>query len=98
MSYVPTKEFHIIYDSDEVITFKSFSITDIGITDSSGCTLDLMTQHLGEMSWKDITEYCENLQGGWRLPNLTELYILNKYRDEIGGFSSEVYWGLNLKS
>jgi hypothetical protein len=76
----------------EVITFKSFSSTDIGITDSSGCTLDVMTQDLGEMSWKDITEYCENLKGGWRLPNLTELILLEKYRDEIGGFSSEVYW------
>jgi len=82
-----------VYKSgNEVINFKSFRSIDIGIADSLGCNLDVMTQDLGEMSWKDAQEYCKNLQGGWRLPNLTELYILNKYRDEIGGFSSEVYW------
>jgi hypothetical protein len=44
------------------------------------------------MNWNDAKEACLTLGKGWRLPTKTELNILYKNRNKIGGFSDEFYW------
>ncbi len=36
---------------------------------------------------------CENLGKGWRLPTESELKIMYKNKDKIGGFANYFYWG-----
>ena len=45
-----------------------------------------------QMRWSDAKEACKTLGKGWRLPTKTELNILYKNKDKIGGFSDYFYW------
>ena len=45
-----------------------------------------------EMRYVDAIKECEVLGDGWRLPTKTELNILYKNQDKIGGFVHFVYW------
>lgn len=49
-----------------------------------------------KMSHYDANKACNNLILGtyddWRLPTLDELRIIYNHRNEIGGFSSDLYW------
>jgi hypothetical protein len=44
------------------------------------------------MEWGDAKNACAELGKGWRLPTKTELSLLNKSKDNIGGFAQSVYW------
>ena len=46
-----------------------------------------------KMNWQNAKKACEALGNGWRLPTRDEMYILNDYKDKIGGFASlGGYW------
>jgi hypothetical protein len=44
------------------------------------------------MNWDDAKKSCRALGNGWRLPTKTELNILYKNREKIGGFRDDIYW------
>ena len=44
------------------------------------------------MTWTQAIKSCKALESGWRLPTKSELNLLYKNKDEIGGFAPEVYW------
>ena len=54
--------------------------------------LEVMTEDLGLMEWKEAKKACENLGDGWRLPTKYELNLLYENKDKIGGFAISKYW------
>lgn len=44
------------------------------------------------MNWDDAKAACSKLGKGWRLPTKSELYILYKNKETIGGFAGFSYW------
>jgi hypothetical protein len=44
------------------------------------------------MNWDDAKAACAKLGKGWRLPTKSELYILYKNKESIGGFVGFSYW------
>ena len=55
--------------------------------------LEIMTEDLGQMDWREATKACADLGDGWRLPTKYELNVLYENKDEIGGFSNVTsYW------
>ncbi len=59
-------------------------------------SLEVMTEDLGKITWKEAKAAVENLGDGWRLPTIQELQFMYDKRDEIGGFkfkASDIwYW------
>ena len=54
--------------------------------------LEIMTEDLGQMDWREATKACADLGDGWRLPTRDELNILFENKDKIGGFANNLYW------
>ena len=54
--------------------------------------LEIMTEDLGQMDWREATKACADLGDGWRLPTKDELNILFENKDKIGGFALNGYW------
>ncbi len=54
--------------------------------------LEIMTEDLGQMDWREATKACADLGDGWRLPTRDELNILFENKDKIGGFANSYYW------
>ena len=54
--------------------------------------LEVMTEDLGEMKWGEAKKACKNLGDGWRLPSKSELNLLYKNKEKIGGFANSYYW------
>ena len=44
------------------------------------------------MKWPNARRACKALGSGWRLPTKSELNLLYKNMDKIGGFAPEGYW------
>ena len=44
------------------------------------------------MFWVEAVDACKALGSGWRLPTKSELNLLYKNMDKIGGFAPEGYW------
>ena len=44
------------------------------------------------MIWVEAVYACKALGSGWRLPTKSELNLLYKNKDKIGGFAPENYW------
>ena len=44
------------------------------------------------MFWVEAVDACKALGSGWRLPTKSELNLLYKNKDKIGGFAPENYW------
>lgn len=46
------------------------------------------------LSWYDAVNYCQNLEGGWRLPTKEELNVMYSELHEKGldGFAVDAYW------
>jgi hypothetical protein len=44
------------------------------------------------MNWDDAKKTSESIGDGWRLPNVSELNVLCKKKENIGGFSPGLYW------
>jgi hypothetical protein len=49
------------------------------------------------MTWSQAVKSCKALESGWRLPTKSELNLLYKNKDKIGGFGPEVYWSRSDK-
>jgi hypothetical protein len=45
-----------------------------------------------EMNFDKANIACNELGKGWRLPTFTELLLMYKNKDKIGGFMGDVYW------
>ena len=77
------------YTGDEksivVVNGKNVSTIKIG-------NLEIMTEDLGRMDWREATKACADLGDGWRLPTRDELNILFENKDKIGGFANLYYW------
>ena len=59
--------------------------------------LEVMRKDLGIMSWYDAKKACADLGDGWRLPTQTELKLLFKNRNKIGGFEYGGYYSSDYK-
>ena len=44
------------------------------------------------MKWDDAREVCKKLGKGWRIPTKSEINLLYKNKDKIGGFVKDYYW------
>jgi hypothetical protein len=44
------------------------------------------------MNYKNAISTCYRLGNGWRVPNISDLKILYKYKKQIGGFAQGYYW------
>ena len=44
------------------------------------------------LNWNEAKKACADLGSGWRLPTKSELNLLYKNWDKIGGFSNAIYW------
>jgi hypothetical protein len=74
-----------------VISFQGFSQTIIETVTNR--KLEVMSSDLPtEMKWDDAVKSCQNLGGGWRLPDSYELKLMYKNRYTIGGFKECSYW------
>jgi hypothetical protein len=71
-----------------IISFQGFSqsvkVKEIG--------LEVMTEDLGDMDWRDAKNACRNLGNGWRLPTKDELNKMYAHRNSIGGLNQYEYW------
>ena len=47
--------------------------------------LEVMTEDLGYMNWREAQNYCADLGDGWRLPTKDELNLLYENKEKIGG-------------
>ena len=55
--------------------------------------LEVMTEDLGEMEWKEAKKACADLGDDWRLPTKDELNLLYENKEKIGGFDEDFsYW------
>ena len=58
--------------------------------------LMIQKQDLGSAKWSTANEMCTNSRIGgysdWRLPTLSELAYMYTHREEIGGFTTGLYW------
>jgi len=43
-------------------------------------------------NWNEAKKACADLGSGWRLPTKSELDLLYKNREKIGGFFYAIYW------
>jgi hypothetical protein len=77
----PAKEM----ESEDVSASKKSSTFKIG-------NLEVMSNDLGQMSWKDAKKACADLGDGWRLPTRVELNLLYQNKESIGGFDNYEYW------
>ena len=44
------------------------------------------------MKWDDAREVCKKLGEGWRIPTKSEINLLYKNKNKIGGFVNDYYW------
>jgi hypothetical protein len=72
------------------ISFRGFSQTQTVKLNRIG--LEVMKTDLGTMTWEDAVKACKKLGGDWRLPTKEECKNIHKYKDRIGGFTTESYW------